>query len=307
MRTTLAVLAAAIFTLIAIGPAAGGRALASVRWTGNQGQLDRSVAYLQGAQNPDGGFGGVKGAASDPLFTAWVGLGLAAAGVNPQDQRAPGGGTDMYTYLTANVPGPDADTTDVERAALVAVAATGSAHDVGGHDLAAAILARQRPDGSFPHAAGGTAGGINDTAFAILPLSAEPGLGDALARAATWLRRRPGRRRRLELRARRVGEHRHDRRGAPGAPGRAAGRARTPTRGPRPGPTCTPPSTPTAASARRRATASPTPRRPPGSSRRCGPPARTRRAGGRPDGRRWTTWPRCSRPTDRSATRARRA
>ena len=180
MRITLTGLIAAITCSLAAGPAG-----AAPRWAGNQGQLDRTVAYVQGAQNADGGFGGAKGAPSDPLFTAWVGIGLAAAGVNPRDQRTPGG-TDMYTYLTAHVRELDL-TTDYERAALVAVAATGSARDFGGHDLAATILSRQLPDGSFPHTAGGTLGGINDTAFAILPLSGEPGLSTALADAAAWL------------------------------------------------------------------------------------------------------------------------
>jgi hypothetical protein len=178
LRVTLAALVAAIIVLTTVGPV-------SARWTGNQGQLDRTVAYMQGAQNPDGGFGGSKGSPSDPLFTAWVGIGLAAAGVNPQDQ-AVAGGTDVYTYLTGNAGALDL-TTDFERAGLVAVAAGASLRDFGGRDLAGTILARQLPDGSLPHTAGGTSGGINDTAFAILMLSAEPGTGTALADAAAWL------------------------------------------------------------------------------------------------------------------------
>ena len=51
--------------------------------------LDASVRFLQDVQNPDGGFGGSKGRQSSPVFSAWVALALAAAGINPQDQTKP--------------------------------------------------------------------------------------------------------------------------------------------------------------------------------------------------------------------------
>ena len=41
--------------------------------------------YLLAAQNGDGGFGAAPGSASDPLFSGWAALGLAAAGDNPAD------------------------------------------------------------------------------------------------------------------------------------------------------------------------------------------------------------------------------
>src|SRR3954471_11155617 len=43
----------------------------------------RAAAYLKGAQNSDGGFGGASGAGSTQLHTGWAALGLAAAGGNP--------------------------------------------------------------------------------------------------------------------------------------------------------------------------------------------------------------------------------
>ena len=46
----------------------------------------------------DGGFGGARGVASDPDFSAWVALALVAAGINPKNQAQPGG-VDAYTYL----------------------------------------------------------------------------------------------------------------------------------------------------------------------------------------------------------------
>lgn len=156
-------------------------------WKAHRGQLDQTITYLRGAQNADGGWGGVKGGESDPLFTAWVIIGLAAAGINPKDQHVLGG-TDAYTYVTAH-PGALTETTDFERAMLVSIAAGTSPRDFGGRDLVAALLARRLPDGSFTHTAGGTTGGINDTAFAMLPLSAtgEPPVPDVLAHGAAWL------------------------------------------------------------------------------------------------------------------------
>lgn len=150
--------------------------------------MDRTVAYLQRAQNRDGGFGGRPGGASDPIFSAWVGIGLAAAGINPQDQVQRRGSTDLYTYLVRHADDLEV-TTDFERAMLVAVAAGADPTRFGGRNLVASILSRQLPDGSFPHEAGGRAGGINDTAFAILPLSVRRGqpARQAIHRAARWL------------------------------------------------------------------------------------------------------------------------
>jgi prenyltransferase beta subunit len=178
------VIAAIAATLLA---AVATAATPSPPWTANRGQLDRTVTYMRGAQNADGGFGGTAGEPSDPLFTAWVIVGLAAAGISPKDQHVLGG-TDAYTYVTAHA-GALTETTDFERAMLVSIAAGASPRDFGGRDLVALLLARRLPDGSFAHAAGGTAGGINDTAFALLPLSAtdEPAAPDTISAGAAWL------------------------------------------------------------------------------------------------------------------------
>ena len=61
----------------------------------NAARLDRTIRFLQDVQNADGGFGGEVGAPSDPLFSAWVAIALAAGGVNPRDQKLPGG-DDVY-------------------------------------------------------------------------------------------------------------------------------------------------------------------------------------------------------------------
>lgn len=173
-----------VLAACALSPAS---APATPPWTANQGQLDKTVTYMRGAQNADGGFGGAAGQPSDPLFSAWVVMALAAAGINPKDQHVVGG-IDAYTYVTAHAAALS-DTTDFERAMLVAIASGTSPRDYGGRDLVAAILSRRLPDGSFTHGAGGTTGGINDTAFAMLGLSAtdEPAKNNIISRAAAWL------------------------------------------------------------------------------------------------------------------------
>lgn len=158
-----------------------------------QATLDRSVRFLQEAQNADGGFGGRAGGASDPDFSAWVAYALAAASVNPRDQ-AQIGGVDVFTYLTRNT-AELRETTDFDRVALVALASCTSPYDFGGVDPIGTILSRQLPDGSFPQRAGLPSGWINATVWSIFPLSAiETPEAEAAAAAATeWLldRQRP--------------------------------------------------------------------------------------------------------------------
>lgn len=158
----------------------------------DQGALDRTVRYLQEAQNADGGFGGVRGGASDPGISAWVAIALAAAGINPFDQARPGG-VDVATYLLRRT--RFAVTTDYARAALVALAAGIPLRDFAGTDLVAGLLAAQLPDGSFRHGQSepGTVptGGVNDTAFAVLALGGlrKPEVEAAVQRAVAWLLR----------------------------------------------------------------------------------------------------------------------
>lgn len=152
-----------------------------------QATLDRSVRFLQEAQNADGGFGGVAGGASDPLFSSWVAYALAAASINPRDQ-ARLGGVDVFTYLTRYTAGLK-QTTDFDRVALVALAACSSPSDFGGVDAIGTILSRQLPDGSFPQSASGPTGWINATIWSVFPLSAigTPAAEAAARAAAAWL------------------------------------------------------------------------------------------------------------------------
>ena len=152
-----------------------------------QATLDRSVRFLQDAQNLDGGFGGRSGQESDPIFTAWAAYALAAAGINPQDQAKPDG-VDVHTYLTRNT-AELFETTEFDRVALVALASGTSPYDFGGVDPIGTVLSRQLPDGSFPQTAGGSVGWINATIWSIFPLSAigRPETAAAVQRAADWL------------------------------------------------------------------------------------------------------------------------
>jgi prenyltransferase beta subunit len=153
----------------------------------NQARLDRTVRYLQEVQNLDGGFAGKRGNASDVLFSCWVAVGLAAAGINPHDQKRPGG-VDVYTFIERNTR-EYKQTTDYQRTLLAVLAAGESGRGFAGIDLVAKILERQLPDGGFPQTATGKQGWINSTAFAILPLSRIDGAAEraAVQRGADWL------------------------------------------------------------------------------------------------------------------------
>ncbi len=171
--------------------------------TRSSASLDRMVAYLQNDQNKDGGFGGEAGEKSDPGFTAWVTLALAASGVNPRDQRrAERGAATAYGYLTqeaaknltSEAPNHRIASTDLERELLVVDAAGTSPHEFGGVDLVAKILERELQEPgvggvAFPHENGSQEAGMNDTVFAVLALAPvhEPATEVAVQQASTWI------------------------------------------------------------------------------------------------------------------------
>lgn len=160
-----------------------------------KGRLDDLVGFLQDTQNDDGGYGGSPGADSDPVISAWVGIGLAAAGINPQDQTPPGSkSTSVASYLAKRGPirvgGQEPVTTEYARIGMFVNAAGMDARKFGGRDYVTPLLARQSgspstigdvtvPPGWFPHAAGGSVPGVNDTIFAVFFLS---GLKDTSTR-----------------------------------------------------------------------------------------------------------------------------
>lgn len=181
LGVAIALCALAPAGLVAAAPASGADAQ-------DKGYLESTVRFLQEAQNPDGGFGATPAGVSDPDISAWAAIGLAAAGINPQQQARPGGRT-VYTYLTEHA-GELHETTNFERALLVADAAGTSPQDFGGVDLVQRILERQLPDHAFAHEAGEqTVHEVNDTVFAILALSPvhEPAVQAAVQVATEWL------------------------------------------------------------------------------------------------------------------------
>ena len=184
-RTARRLLAAALLGTVAAALVA--TAHAATKSPRHEAQLDATVRYLQENQNPDGGFGGETGAASDPDFSAWVALALAAADVNPRDQEKPGGAS-VYEYLAAHA-GELTLTTDFERALLVVDATEYPPQPLGGVDLVARLLERQLPDGGFTHEAGGEHAGMNDTIFAVIALSPvkEPAVEASVRKAAEFV------------------------------------------------------------------------------------------------------------------------
>ena len=168
--------------LVAAAPASGADAQ-------DKGYLESTVRFLQEAQNPDGGFGATRSGPSDTDISAWAAIGLAAAGINPQEQARPGGRS-VYDYLTEHADELSL-TTDFERELLVVDAAGTSPYDFGGVDLVQRILERKvRGSGAFTHEEGQAAAqDVSDTVFAILALSPihEPEVQEAVQGATKWL------------------------------------------------------------------------------------------------------------------------
>ncbi|HEY4916260.1 MAG TPA: hypothetical protein VIH92_05095, partial [Solirubrobacteraceae bacterium] len=107
---------------VALLACAGSPALAAAPSPAYQEALDRTESYLQSAQNADGGFGGEIGGSSGPEVSAWAALGLAAAGINPQQQKRNEGDDSVYAYLAAHA-SELTRTTDYARELLVVDAA----------------------------------------------------------------------------------------------------------------------------------------------------------------------------------------
>lgn len=186
-----------LLAILALGAAMSAGSAAAAPNPANQAALDRTVRFLQEAQNGDGGFAGAAGGASGSMFSAWVALALAAAGINPQDQVKPGGG-DVHSYLVGHYLegvvesdcGQVVCTTTLERELMVVNASGTSPHDFGGVDLAAQLLERADEEGAFPHVPGGVPG-VNDTIFAIFALAPiqEPAAQGSIQPAADWIER----------------------------------------------------------------------------------------------------------------------
>ncbi len=141
--------------------------------------VSREIAFLDSAQNTDGGFGGARGQSSSELYSAWVAMGLAAGGRNPLSLRRDGHSVlDLITAQAKSLQG----TGDLERTILALRACGVSVHRLPGGDPVARLLHTRHGDGSFEELS-------NLTAFGVFALRAA-GYGPSSApvqAAARWL------------------------------------------------------------------------------------------------------------------------
>lgn len=139
-------------------------------------ETGRAADWLLSVQNEDGGWGSSPESDSSTSTTAWVMLGLEAAGHNPLDvARA---GRNPVGYLRANVDDLSSSG-DFARTILALEGAGVDPHSFGGDDLVSALLKRRRGDGSFE-------GWPGSTAFAVLALRASGATG-GLDQSISWL------------------------------------------------------------------------------------------------------------------------
>jgi hypothetical protein len=164
-------IAAVLVAVLLLGAFASTRAEAAPK-----GGPEAAAAWLEGAQNEDGGWGEKPGADSSQEMTGWAMLGLEAAGINPQDVTA--GGKSPLQFLQgriAEVQSPG----DLARTILALEGAGVEPREFGGRNLVAALLAKRRPDGSYE-------GWPNSTAYAVLALRSA-GIAN-VADSVEWLR-----------------------------------------------------------------------------------------------------------------------
>jgi hypothetical protein len=167
---------AALIALVCLGVGAAARApvaAASVSPpAGAQKAAARAASYLARAQNRDGGFGLAPAEPSTQLASAWVVIGLAAAGRNPAALRRDGHSPVAWIREHLDqLQGPG----DLERTILALAAARAPLGT-----LVAQLRRDQLRNGSFADQA-------NLTAFAILALRAAHAGG--LTAPAAWLAR----------------------------------------------------------------------------------------------------------------------
>ena len=142
-----------------------------------EARANATVAWLERAQNDDGGFSATPGQPSSPAMTGWVMLGLEAAGVNPLDVEA--GGEDPVSYLRAEADRVQA-ATDIERTILALAGAGLDPRNFSGRDLVAQLAKKRDGDGSVD-------GQVNITAFYVLAMRAAGVDGSQLSKTRHWL------------------------------------------------------------------------------------------------------------------------
>jgi prenyltransferase/squalene oxidase-like repeat protein len=127
------------------------------------GSASRIVAFLERAQDADGGFGAAFGERSSELYSAWAALGLSAAGRAPtRVQRSGHSVLDAIRGEASTLQGAG----DLERTILALRACGAPASLPGLGDLGKRLEGYRDSDGSFEHL-------VNITAFAVLALRAD--------------------------------------------------------------------------------------------------------------------------------------
>ncbi len=143
--------------------------------------VSREIAYLTSTQNADGGWGSAAGQPTSELYSAWVAIGFAAAGRNPQSVRREG-----HTVLEAlrAQAGTLEGAGDYERTMLALRACGAPVTSLAGKNLLAGLLRYRESEGSFSHQ-------VNLTAFAVFALrAAGHSANDPAVRAAgAWIAR----------------------------------------------------------------------------------------------------------------------
>ncbi len=135
----------------------------------------RAADWLVSVQNSDGGWGTSPESDSSTATTAWVMLGLEAAGRNPLDISRKGHTPVDYLRARVNELGSPGD---FARTILALEGAGVDPHSFGNHDLVTALAKRRRDNGSYE-------GWPGSTAFAIIALRTAGAGG--IAQSISWL------------------------------------------------------------------------------------------------------------------------
>jgi prenyltransferase beta subunit len=139
----------------------------------------REISFLARAQNSDGGFGAAPRQRSSELYSAWIAMGLAAAGRDPLSLTHAGHSVlDAIRGEASTLEG----TGDQERTILALRACGVSTHAFPGGDPVTKLLRARATDGSFGRL-------VNITTFAIFALRAagRPASDPVVRAAGSWL------------------------------------------------------------------------------------------------------------------------
>jgi Prenyltransferase and squalene oxidase repeat len=138
--------------------------------------VESAATWLVSEQNADGGWGASPDSDSSVATTAWVMLGLEAAGRNPLDVSS--GGHNPVGYMRGHV--DELSTSgDYARTILALEGAGVDPRSFNGHNLVAALAKRRRNDGSYE-------GWPGSTAFAVIALRAADA-NASLDSSVSWL------------------------------------------------------------------------------------------------------------------------